>query len=386
MKKLKKRLLIVAVDTSLKLCLKQGIEPDFLIIVDPQYWNTRHLDWTDPETTVLISESSTHPRVFRSLNLPACFVSSFFPLGQFLESITGEKGVIGAGGSVSTTAWDFSRIIGAHPIYMAGLDLGFPKKRTHCRGAFFEERMHLLSTRLTPAEMSIYNYLQEAKLFLTASNSQNPCYTDRRMVIYKWWFENQMKQYGMNSVQPIQSYNLAREGVKIERMPYINIRHLLHLPLLREEIDSRMKRVRELISSQERKNTSQGPHALSIIEALEGLKGDLRQLVVLADQGLNICHRLEYSPIPGRVIDDAFRELNKLDKQILKLSSRQVAAFLFQSLIQKILKAADGKRSPAEVLETTNTIYRELKESSQYHIDLIGESLTRLNYSKVITH
>ncbi len=384
LKELKKRLLIISVDTSFKLCLKQGIEPDFLIIVDPQYWNTRHLDWTDPKNTVLISESSTHPRVFRSLYLPTSFISSFFPLGQFMESITGQKGVIGTGGSVSTTAWDFARTIGAHPIYMAGLDLGFPQKKTHCRGAFFEEQMHILSSRLRPAEMSIYRYLQEANLFLTASNSKSTCYTDRRMVIYKWWFENQMKQYSMNSARAILSYNLSQEGVKIEGMPYINISRLLNLPPIREEIDSRIKRAKKIISSHEKENINQKHYALSIFQALEELQADLKQLVVLADQGLNICRSLGSSPIPGRAVDHAFKELNKLDKRILKLSSRQVAGFLFQSLIQKILKSADGKKSLTEVLKTTGNIYRELKQSSRYHIDLINRSLTRLNYSKVI--
>ena len=66
LKALKEHMLIVAVDTSYRFCKNQGVEPDFLVSVDPQYWNSRHLDWLEREQTILVSESSAHPRVFRS--------------------------------------------------------------------------------------------------------------------------------------------------------------------------------------------------------------------------------------------------------------------------------------------------------------------------------
>jgi hypothetical protein len=161
---LRERCLIVAVDTSYRFCRYQGVEPDFLVTVDPQYWNSRHLDWLPRAGTVLVSESSTHPRVFRSVGgreEDIYFVSSFFPLGTYIEQLIGKRGLIGAGGSVATTAWDLCRYLGCSSIYMAGLDLGFPGKRTHARGAFFEESMHGRSTRFYTSEQMNFDYLNQ---------------------------------------------------------------------------------------------------------------------------------------------------------------------------------------------------------------------------------
>ncbi|HAK47516.1 MAG TPA: hypothetical protein DCO79_16545, partial [Spirochaeta sp.] len=41
---LKKRSLLICVDTALKAVLSSGTAPDFAVVVDPQYLNTRHLD------------------------------------------------------------------------------------------------------------------------------------------------------------------------------------------------------------------------------------------------------------------------------------------------------------------------------------------------------
>ncbi|HOV64692.1 MAG TPA: DUF115 domain-containing protein, partial [Spirochaetia bacterium] len=139
---IRKRFVLIAVDTSYRSVLEAGVDPDFVVVVDPQYWNSRHLDWVRSSRAVLISESATHPRVFRTPVLRTFFAASLFPLGTFLENYIGKKPQLGAGGSVSTTAWDFARICGAVPILFAGLDLGFPDKQTHYRGSFFEERSH----------------------------------------------------------------------------------------------------------------------------------------------------------------------------------------------------------------------------------------------------
>ena len=43
LEEIRQRCLIVAVDTSYRFCKYQRVEPDFLVTVDPQYWNSRHL-------------------------------------------------------------------------------------------------------------------------------------------------------------------------------------------------------------------------------------------------------------------------------------------------------------------------------------------------------
>ena len=159
---------------------------------------------------------------------------SHFPLGSYIERHIGSFGALGAGGSVATSAWDVARVIGSQPIYCAGIDLGFPQGHIHCRGSFFEERMHLHSSRLRPTETGIFAYLGEAGAIRLAANDSGHTISDSRMLIYKQWFEAQMRRY-----PAIRSYNLAPHGVAIEGMPYRTLDTLLALPRRRDTIDAR---------------------------------------------------------------------------------------------------------------------------------------------------
>ncbi len=56
---LRERMLLVSVNTPLRACRERGIEPDFTVVVDPQYWASRSLDWTLARDGVLVAEPSS---------------------------------------------------------------------------------------------------------------------------------------------------------------------------------------------------------------------------------------------------------------------------------------------------------------------------------------
>lgn len=366
---LRQRLLLVAVDTSYPLCRRAGVEPDFLVTVDPQYWNSRHLDRMRILEAILVSEPAAHPSIFHrpEAECPALyFVSSFFPLGGLLEQLTGIRGRIGAGGSVATTAWDLARLLGGRPLYMAGLDLGYPGRRTHCRGAYFEELRATLSGRLQPAELAAFRALSEAGTFPVRSNSGGLTLTDRRMVIYQWWFENQLKQH---CGEPL-TYSLSAQGVAIAGMPYLPLDSLLQLPAVRSQIEERMDRARQWGKGQELPARA----SEQAWTAMGEMAAELGRLGELAREGLELCARAEGQARSLR--SQLLRRLEAVDRRILALSSRQVAAFLLQPLIQKIIDGA-GTTGEAGGLELSSQLYRELAESSSYQEALIARALER---------
>lgn len=363
LKRLKERLILVAVDTSLKPCLRKGIEPDFLMVMDPQYWNTRHLDGALPESTVLISEPSTNPNVFHHLKMPTFLVSSFFPLGEYLENLTGSKGKIRAGGSVATSAWDFTRLIGADPIYMGALDLGFPQSATHARDTYFEDLRQILSRRLLPAEGMSFHYFHEASPFLYTDNSGRETYTDQRLLIYKWWFEKQLA-----GIDKQQTFNLSPRGIKIEGMPYYESSNLLNLPVIRPELDSRMIRIRAMAKPDVRA----GEKKERLLTALKRLAGDLKELEKITLTGLEECSRLRSQLRENRDVEQTLKRMHNLDSRILELSSRQIAGFLLQPLIEKIGRRNSKQPAAGDVIDITQSLYEELLNSAKYHIQLLS--------------
>jgi hypothetical protein len=390
---LSERLVLVAVDTSYRLCRQAGVKPDLLVTVDPQYWNSRHLDWVELKDMLLVCEPSAHPRTFHRPDLPPLhFMSSFFPIGELLEKVTGPRGRVGAGGSVATTAWDLARLTGARPLYLAGLDLGYPGRRTHARGAFFEERAHTLSGRLGPAEHQDFLALTDAGLIPVASTTGGIALTDRRMILYKWWFENQLKQHAGSS------FTLAADGVRVEGLEYRPLAELLALPVRRAEIERRLQQARAGRSPRGEPRAAGGGRRgedelrAAARRVLEELAADLDRLEALARRGLQLAlgapepgrgpaapgRAPAGRPSPASPGRSAAEALEEVDRQILGLASRQVAGFLFQPLIRQVLGAEAG--SYREALELSAGLYRELADSAGYQAGLIRRTLGRSGF------
>lgn len=350
LRELRRRLLIIAVDTSLRACVGAGVDPDFLVVVDPQYWNTRHLDWHRPGSCILVSESSTHPRVFRQVPGPVFFCSSLFPLGRYLEAPLGSFGRLGAGGSVSTTAWDFARVLGADPVYCAGLDLGFPDKQTHFRGSFFEERVHTLAGRLAPTDAFAYAALNDAEPYPVPANDGGTVLTDKRLVIYQWWFENQMRMHPSAT-----TVTLSARGVRIDGMPYREPEELLALPERRGQIDARLHEVRQARPAAS--SSSQiAANVARLVEELAKLEQDARLGVTLATA-------LEREHQSAERRTALVEQLDRLDRRILSSASKDVAGFLLQPFVHELLD--EPRRQDAAA--TSRRLYAELADSAGFH-------------------
>jgi hypothetical protein len=352
---IKKRCVLVAVDTSYSACLRRQTEPDFVVVVDPQYWNTRHLDRAIQKKAILISESSTHPRIFRLLPGKTFLGGSIFPLGRYLEEATEPKGKLGAGGSVSTSAWDFARVIGGSPIIMGGLDLGFPSKNTHYKGSFFEDRMFSLSSRLSPGETQSCRYLYDGSPRMVADNCGGEVLSDMRMLIYIWWFEIQAKRYPL-----VKTLTLSSGGARVEGIEAIGLRDVLALPETREAIDQRVGSLRGY--------TCAPANAARLEEALETLMEELNRLENLCGEGLRrtaVIRKRGASAAPT-----ALAALNEIDEKILGLECRDIAGFLMTAALQSI--SAPARTDMASALENAHTLYSTLRESAGYHREILA--------------
>ncbi len=373
---LRERFLLIAVDTSYRAVIDAGVIPDFLVVVDPQYWNARHLDGCPLESTILVSESSTYPSVFHRPVGELFFCGSLFPLGQYLEQKLGERGKLGAGGSVSTTTWDFARTLGCTPIFCAGLDLGFPSLKTHFRGGFFEERAHAFAERTNSAETMAFHSLRDAAPYPVANNSGEVTLTDKRLVVYKWWFETQLKMHAEAA-----TFNLASRGVRINDMPLERIEVLLRYPPLRDEINPRLAAIRKPRPT----DTPSMQSRRSLRAAIEELVAELRTLEAVAETGILTVAELETALTSGNDPAPAIEKLDRLDQTIGRQSTRDIAGFLMHSTAQAILDRESSDQGGIEdgierqrALEDSRELYTKLSEAARYHIGLLNTAAARL--------
>lgn len=343
LKDLKKRSILICVDTALRACLRSGVEPDFVLLLDPQYYAYRHISGLSSPSSILISESAVYPSAFRFDCKKILLCSSMFPLGKYFEMETGEKGKLEAGGSVATSAWDFARFLGADNIFVSGLDLGFPENQTHIRGSTFEEANHRTSSRIKNAETMTSRVLFSANNFRSSSYDGKELLTDDRMKLFGWWFETHADQK--------KTYSLSSKSLKIPGFEVCSVEKLLKMEEIENEKKEILKKAEEnevfpdkIKFEETEKNLFEGLTALKFA-ALNGMR--------LAKEGLSGKLRAEY----------VSKKLSEVDEEISSSRFKEIAALVFpsESKMEKIyereIKVTDAK---SQSLEKTVILYREI--------------------------
>ena len=323
-----KRCLIVAVDTSLRFLLARGIEPDFLVSVDPQYWNFRHLDRLAVSKTCLVAESAVYPPVLRGPFGGTFLCASSFPLGRFIEDRIENRGELGAGGSVATSAWDFIRFLGAKTVWLSGLDLSFPELKTHFRGALFEEKAHAESGRLVPAETLNFKALRNGYPFMAKSMGGGTVLTDKRLSLYAAWFESRFSQF-----PEVRNMSLSAEGLALKGTEIAPVEKLLALPERRTEIENLLSKSCKAIEKDFFHEETGKLRAEKYKITLETLLKNLVEIKNLAQDAAEyaktaaVKNKLGHLETGSR--ENILKKLDDANKSITESAAKEVAGFLF---------------------------------------------------------
>ena len=336
-----KDFLIIAVDTALRACLQTGVTPDFVLSFDPQYWNYLHTAGLDTSKSILISEAAVFPAVLRQRYRAVFLSNSSVPFARYLEGkdeACDEVCTLAAGGSVATTAWDFARYTGAKPVIMAGLDLSYPHNQTHFAGSTFEEASYTRSTRFASAEQANFNSLYSAFPSLHQDYAGGTVLTDRRMLLYAWWFESTLTKY-----PEVKTFNLVPHGVFIPRMPAYSAEDFAGLTggLPRTAIDERLEAIVKNAYSQAFLDGC-GARKRQLAASVMAMTDAAANLAAQAGKAEALCRRLaEYSEEharkggnsgTGNVAQEQsalIAQLDKIDEKIKNGFAKDLVAVLF---------------------------------------------------------
>ena len=359
---LKKRCILICVDTALRACLRAGIQPHFVVLTDPQYWNARHIEGLSAPNTILITDTAAYPSVFRFNCKSIHLCSSFFPLGQYIEKRTYINGKLGTGGSVASTSWDFARFCGCKTIYVAGLDLGFPDGKTHTKGSTFEEKAYLDANRLKNAETFISGALFGANTTTAKSYSGNPIKTDNRMSLYAWWFESRCAEF-----PDVHTASLTPESLAIHGITAAQISAVISQPSREEEINRLINTCEKeslSISEEERKS--------KLKDALRSLHDDLLEMKQRAEKAVFLCRThcrtdAEYKRI--------LASLSECDKALVKSEASELTSLLFPGK-EELDELKAGIKTDGSNPYTENLSYSELVYS--HILDAIAQWEKRL--------
>ncbi|MGL1894168.1 MAG: DUF115 domain-containing protein [Spirochaetaceae bacterium] len=362
LKTLQNKFLILAVDTALKSLLEEGIEPDFVMSIDSQYWNARHLEGINTKKTILIADSSIQPSALREFKDRVYFVKSTFPLGQYFESKREPFPKIASGGSVSTNIWDFSLKLGLSKIFFIGQDLGFPGGITHYKNSYFEKNMLTCSTKTKPLETLSLAYIYNGYPTTVTSNSGYQIVSDKRMGIYIDWFKEKI---ALNSIT--NCFNLSPNGCKIAGMNYVNISELLKYPDCADSIGT----VLEVL-----KDRDENHFLPEVLTAAEEFRISLDKVIILANRATALCHKIEKNFHRGIDVNNDLNILTNLDNKIIGLNQSQTLSFIIEPFIDEINESENS--TALDALIVSRELYKKVAYTSRLHIKYLEQSINKI--------
>lgn len=193
---------VIAVGSALKTLLNEGIVPDAVIITDPTHFVQEQIKDTKYEGLLFYMATANHGMTNIHQGKKVILFQEGYPLAeQFAAS--NDIPLLETGGSVATTGLSLLEYMGFKTVYLFGQDLGFKNNQTHAN----------LSTSSNTFDTNI-------KFQTVLSNSGDYINTYSNFNIFRRWFEQKAAR------TPMQIFNTAWDGAKIEGVPYLSANEL----------------------------------------------------------------------------------------------------------------------------------------------------------------
>ncbi|PKL16583.1 MAG: hypothetical protein CVV49_15465, partial [Spirochaetae bacterium HGW-Spirochaetae-5] len=357
---------VIAVDTSYKLLIDNGITPHFCLSVDPQLINARYYEGIGKTDTILVSDPTVHPSIFRYFKGRVSVTGIAFDMMKWIDDICGEKGELTHGGSVSTNAYDFARRIGASPVYMVGQDLSFTSGLAHAKGSYLDEQIHNRTYRFNNAQM--YNRRQLASLppvYLNGVRGMRVL-TNQKMMIFQNWFEKRNDSSLINAtyngvfINGVK--NIPSDKVSFDYPP-VDLRSKIDelYNRFKDETDSgRLDRLKKRIDDM----LSEIEGLIPVLEKASSYASDLSEMI---ESGRD-------KSDPGRM-SFILKKLSESDKYIESMKkSKGLISFSIQRVIHTITEGYElnsGKDDNAA--ERSVYLYRGLLEGTLFNRKILGK-------------
>jgi hypothetical protein len=211
---------IIAVDSALATLLQQGIKPDFVVSIDFTKHTLNYFNNIDTRDLSLVFDLEICPDVLSgfkgrkyAIHLPKKSVS------EWVTSVTGDKGAIEKGLSVSHSAALLATRMEASEIILVGQDLAYPRSQWHAKGSHFFQNLEITEQ----AEMHMCE---------TEDIFGSPTKTSTSLMIFKNHFEMLIDQ----SAIPV--YDATEGGAKISGARLISLKEAVirFCDLLRQDL------------------------------------------------------------------------------------------------------------------------------------------------------
>lgn len=250
---LKDKAFLFATDASLKPLLRMGIIPDAIHILDAQIHTFFHLRNENLKNIIIFSDIVVHPFLIRKIKPLGWIFSSttkykLSPEGRIIQeelygmnlikSLFGDIGSIQSGGSVSTSAFEIARYLGAKTIFLIGQDLAWTNRQLHSVHTHHYEKWYSEINRTKSLELINEVLFQKRIKERIPAIQKNYTYGDAVLNLYRFWFE----ETALELKEKVKIYNLTYDGAYIQNLEKFDQISLSNLPKKKKDYQDFFKR------------------------------------------------------------------------------------------------------------------------------------------------
>ena len=359
------RALIVAVDTSYKILVDNGIIPHFCLAVDPQIINARYLEGAEETGTVLVADPTVHPSLLRFFKGPIVMTGVAFDMMKWVESYLPSRGQLAHGGSVSTNAYDFAKRTGASPVILTGQDLSFSSGLAYARGSYLDEKIFNRGSRLENPLMFNRRQLTFLPKVMLPGKRGYPVQSNSKMMIFINWFEGRKDPDLINA----SADGVAFKGIKNAQISDISFNKVS------VDIEDTIERI---ISSERgrlyEKNCS------GVLKRVEDMLAEIEELIPALERGVKFAVDLKDMIIKGEDRSNPGKTgyiIEKLEDIDLFIESRKKAGPMISVSIQRVIhtitEGYDTGGDDDNAGARSEFLYRGLLEGAVFNRKILGK-------------
>ena len=350
----RKKFLLFAADTAFIPLARGGVIPDLVFSADPQFLNhyfVWHKSAVEPLWVIdpVVVHHIPHFLLARGARLAAW--NNVFMADVLLREISGDRGEIAHGGSVSTNAFDAARKIAKRNVILVGQDLSFPGKTAHTKGAALENMVFLGTNRFQRMEAHNLKQMNALPKLPVATVSGEPAFTNAKLKVFIDWFEQQAL---LGSAAP-RLCNATLRGVKLRGFFHATLDALLE--------DTSAAPPLPMFAGQAHLKDDK------LAAIFRELRRDIRALRDIYRDNMILMDKLQQQPKDRNVLD----RLAANDQEIKKRKkANDLLALNAQSVILRITEGGDVSR-PEE-------LYLAMARSAQEQDLLLKKAIHALEY------
>ena len=215
------RPVIIAAYKALKALHRNGITPDFVVMLDPNQ-QLRHLEGVDLSGVAgFLAEVSVRPDVLAQVDRP---VMPYFAGDgtRVLASVFGNVKIptVPTGGSVFHTGLQLAKHLGCSEITLIGADFGFPDDRLYASGSGEGDRFFVSNDKRTYQRAPLDASQRVGILITVEANDSTTLATSLELDAYRLWTEEFIRD-AVQAPNPLKFFNLASRGARIEGATYV---------------------------------------------------------------------------------------------------------------------------------------------------------------------